>query len=47
MDRVGFSIVTEADEAVVIDGAPTEEWLANAPMNTVNSPTKEFLILIS
>jgi len=35
MDRVGFSIVTEADEAVVIDGAPTEEWLANAPMNTV------------
>jgi hypothetical protein len=35
-DRVGFSIVTEADEAVVIDGTPTDEWQASAPMNTVS-----------
>jgi hypothetical protein len=43
MDRVGFSIVTEADEAVVIDGAPTEEWQASAPMNTVNATINHVL----
>ena len=34
-DRIGFSIVTEEDEAVVIDGAATDEWAAAAPVNTV------------
>jgi len=34
-DRIGFSIVTEEDEAVVIDGAATDEWSATAPVNTV------------
>merc|ERR1712072_4844 len=34
-DRIGFSIVTEDDEAVVIDGVATDEWRADAPTNTV------------
>jgi hypothetical protein len=34
-DRIGFSIVNELDEAVVIDGVATDEWNANAPQVVV------------